>query len=503
MATQVPDQDPRNQYTATAGQTVFPYTFLIYESDSLDVVQNNVTLQLGIDYTVSGVGNENGGNVTLLNPAAQDDFITITRNMDFDRETDYQDSGQFLAETVNIDFNRLWLAAQQLRSSSGLNMSLDPNDDLSGINIPFYLPLKSVRAGQALGFDASGNPTAVPILQAGTSDANFVFYTTLDGGTISVQAGIANLETALRSYNIVGTDTGTADNYEIQFSLGLESLQYLPGERVTFIPNDANTTTTPVMKVSNLPNRNMKNIDGSNLPVGFIDPSRGYYTFIYDGSEFLFEDCTTAFGDNVEIPTIEFSDLPSGTEGNYLVYDNTGTLSESTQPYRDWVNFFSQELTSGTSLEVPDIPSSATKIEIMFNSVTAGSTFVDMQIGYGSAPITYVTDLSAYLGTYYQVSAAGDANIVWTGAAKTVVSPDSAGRSHATINLSKFNDGSDTWFIDSSSVFDAGTNEFITKSMGRVDSAFLPAPLSALKFDTGAAFTGGFVSVNVYCNEDV
>lgn len=503
MATQVPDQDPRNQYTATAGQTVFPYTFLIYESDSLDVVQNNVTLQLGIDYTVSGVGNENGGNVTLLNPAALDDFITITRNMDFDRETDYQDSGQFLAETVNIDFNRLWLAAQQLRSSSGLNMSLDPNDDLSGINIPFYLPLKSVRAGQALGFDASGNPTAVPILQAGTSDANFVFYTTLDGGTISVQAGIANLETALRSYNIVGTDTGTADNYEIQFSLGLESLQYLPGERVTFIPNDANTTTTPVMKVSNLPNRNMKNIDGSNLPVGFIDPSRGYYTFIYDGSEFLFEDCTTAFGDNVEIPTIDFSDLPSGTEGNYLVYDNTGTLSESDQPYRDWVNFFSQELTSGTSFDVTNIPSSATKIEIIFNSLQSGN--INLQLGYGQAPITYITDPLAYDGDFYQVTSTNDSVTSWSDSALNIaVGRTSNDRNHSKVNLSKYEQGgSVTWNIDSTGTFDNGTNEFLFNSSGRVIDSFIPAPISALRFTATSAFQSGFVYINVYCNEDV
>jgi hypothetical protein len=55
MTTQVPDQDPRNQYTATSGQTVFPYTFLTTDEDDLAVEKNGVLLTITIDYTVSGV----------------------------------------------------------------------------------------------------------------------------------------------------------------------------------------------------------------------------------------------------------------------------------------------------------------------------------------------------------------------------------------------------------------------------------------------------------------
>jgi hypothetical protein len=46
----------RNQYTATAGQTVFAYTFEVYNKNDLVVLQNGTTLSEGTNYTVSCAG---------------------------------------------------------------------------------------------------------------------------------------------------------------------------------------------------------------------------------------------------------------------------------------------------------------------------------------------------------------------------------------------------------------------------------------------------------------
>ena len=62
----VADNTSRNQYTATSGQTVFAYTFEIVDKSHIVVLQNGVTLSEGTDYTVSVVGNDSGGNVTLM-----------------------------------------------------------------------------------------------------------------------------------------------------------------------------------------------------------------------------------------------------------------------------------------------------------------------------------------------------------------------------------------------------------------------------------------------------
>ena len=97
----------RNQYTATSGQTVFPYTFEIFDKGDVVVLKNGTALSEGTNYTVSGVGNDNGGNITLTVGATTGDILTLYRDMAYQRLTDYQTSGDFLAQEVNDDFDRI------------------------------------------------------------------------------------------------------------------------------------------------------------------------------------------------------------------------------------------------------------------------------------------------------------------------------------------------------------------------------------------------------------
>ena len=153
----------RNQYTATAGQTVFAYTFEVYDKDDLVVLQNSTTLSEGSNYTVSGVGNDSGGNITLVVGAAAGDVITIYRDMALERTTDYQNSGDFLAAEVNEDFDRLWLAIQQNATTDSRSVR-KPVLDLDSINME--LPVASGRSHRLLGFDSTGAVEAVDYLKA-------------------------------------------------------------------------------------------------------------------------------------------------------------------------------------------------------------------------------------------------------------------------------------------------------------------------------------------------
>ena len=153
----------RNQYTATAGQTVFAYTFEVYDKNDLVVLQNSTTLSEGSNYTVSGVGNNSGGNITLAVGATAGDIITIYRDMALERTTDYQNSGDFLAAEVNEDFDRLWLAIQQNATTDSRSVR-KPVLDLDSINME--LPVASGRSHRLLGFDSTGAVEAVDYLKA-------------------------------------------------------------------------------------------------------------------------------------------------------------------------------------------------------------------------------------------------------------------------------------------------------------------------------------------------
>jgi hypothetical protein len=135
----------------------------VYDKDDLVVLKNSTTLSEGSNYTVSGVGNDNGGNITLAVGATAGDVITIYRDMALNRTTDYQNSGDFLASEVNEDFDRLWLAIQQNATSDSRSVK-KPVTDLSSINME--LPVASGRSHRLLGFDSTGAVEAVDYLKA-------------------------------------------------------------------------------------------------------------------------------------------------------------------------------------------------------------------------------------------------------------------------------------------------------------------------------------------------
>ncbi|MBH2771207.1 hypothetical protein I5L29_02540 [Serratia marcescens] len=107
----VPNQTPYNIYTANGLTTVFPYEFYLLNAGDLAVSLNGSVITSG--YTISGVGNVDGGEVLFLTPPANGVTVMLERMIPTYRLTDYQDNGDLLADTVNKDFDRLWMAIQQ------------------------------------------------------------------------------------------------------------------------------------------------------------------------------------------------------------------------------------------------------------------------------------------------------------------------------------------------------------------------------------------------------
>ena len=173
----VADNTSRNQYTATSGQTVFAYTFEIVDKDDIVVLKNGATLSEGTNYTVSNVGNDNGGNVTLTAGATAGDILTLYRDMPYSRTQNYTNSGDFLASEVNSDFDNLWLAGEQTNRSFSQSIRKPITDSDS---ISMELPEAANRAGKYLQFDSTG---AVGVTPGGASSSLSRQQFTGDGST--------------------------------------------------------------------------------------------------------------------------------------------------------------------------------------------------------------------------------------------------------------------------------------------------------------------------------
>lgn len=113
----IADLPPRVQYTATAGQTEFPYTFPIFQDADLVIDVDGSVKTLSDDYTVSGATDDTGGYVTFTSPLAGGEIVTIYRDTVIERTSDFPQNGPWFSDATNDDFDRLTVIAQELRQA--------------------------------------------------------------------------------------------------------------------------------------------------------------------------------------------------------------------------------------------------------------------------------------------------------------------------------------------------------------------------------------------------
>lgn len=137
------------RYASNGVATVYAIPFLLLDAADLQVTLNGVLVTTG--FTLSGIGNPTSSCTFSVAPTGD---LLFQQMVPFQRLADYQINGDFLAQTVNRDFDRLWLAVKQLNrdSSRALTVSL-----LEPEGIP-PLPIMAVRSLKILAFDADGNP---------------------------------------------------------------------------------------------------------------------------------------------------------------------------------------------------------------------------------------------------------------------------------------------------------------------------------------------------------
>lgn len=133
----VPAQDPVSLHTGNGVSTVFGYQFLVALAADLVVKVAGVTKVKDVDYTISWLGNEAGGDVTFISGApASGASIILQRDIALVRTTDYQYAGDFNADVVNPDFDRLWMAAQGIKAEVNRSIRVAPDSPPVDLELP-------------------------------------------------------------------------------------------------------------------------------------------------------------------------------------------------------------------------------------------------------------------------------------------------------------------------------------------------------------------------------
>lgn len=203
--------DLREEYTATAGQTVFSFDFRVFADTDLNVYQTasgsafNDSTDLITAYSVSRNANQDlspGGSITLNTGATLNDRITIVSAIPETRTTDYQDGGVFDPDIVDDDFDRVVSIAKQASAKASRAM-LSPESEQNAGDLP--LPDSSTRATKALGFDSNGDPT-VSATTLDQIDATVLAVGAAGASPVTTRKFKIEYADGASSFGITGTD---------------------------------------------------------------------------------------------------------------------------------------------------------------------------------------------------------------------------------------------------------------------------------------------------------
>ncbi|AXH71887.1 MAG: tail fiber protein [Caudoviricetes sp.] len=167
---QVPISGP---YTANGSTTQFAYQFYVLLATDIDVFVGGVKKLLNTDYTVTQVGNTQGGNVVMTVAPASGLEVIIKRNTPFTRQTDYADNGDLLADVLNADIDRLWLALQEINANFGSSISRPVGGNWTAQNLRLTMLADGTQPQDAVTFNQlyTVNGNAAAAAQAAATSA--------------------------------------------------------------------------------------------------------------------------------------------------------------------------------------------------------------------------------------------------------------------------------------------------------------------------------------------
>ena len=126
-------------YTGNGSTTAFPFSFKVFSTAEVTVVQTNLslvetTLTLGTNYTVALNANQNsnpGGTVNMVSAPASGFLITLTSSLGYTQTLDLTNQGGFYPSTINDALDRATIQIQQLNEQVGRSVKVNISSSVS------------------------------------------------------------------------------------------------------------------------------------------------------------------------------------------------------------------------------------------------------------------------------------------------------------------------------------------------------------------------------------
>jgi len=151
-------------FNGDGSTTVFAYSFKVFDESDLTVILRasdgtETTQTISTQYSVSGVGDAGGGNVTMVTAPASGEQLTILREQPLTQGLDLVPNDPFPANSIEESLDKLTFIDQRLNEKIDRALVFSAADIVGDAT----LPVKETRIGRVLAFnETTGNPQAGP-----------------------------------------------------------------------------------------------------------------------------------------------------------------------------------------------------------------------------------------------------------------------------------------------------------------------------------------------------
>ena len=156
----VSSTNTKNSYSGNGSTTVFAYTFKIFDDDDITVIlrtdaTGGETVQTKTtDYTVSGVGNAGGGNITFGTAPASGITVVLIRETAQTQTTDYTPNDPFPAASHEDALDKLTLIVQDQQEELDRSIKVSRTNTITS---PEFTVGATDRANRIFAFDSNGD----------------------------------------------------------------------------------------------------------------------------------------------------------------------------------------------------------------------------------------------------------------------------------------------------------------------------------------------------------
>lgn len=352
--------------TANGVTTVFPYNFTLLSTNDLVVTVAGVVVTTG--FTVSGVGNSAGGNITFSVAPANGAEVLRKRVVSLTRSTDYQYVGSLSSEVLDADFDRLWLAMQQVDTKSGLIPTL-PVNSYPGVSFELPAPLANgywrwnatATAIEYVTFlDTQATPVtpyaAALVLSANAAAARAILAT----------PSVTEMNAAISAAETISASSQPA--YIEQFISGLFGRGMLTAEAINVVTEQALTATAAAGAIT------LACTDATNFTVG------GCVTVKHDNGKYGTYFVSAKTSNNIDIrPSLRFACVTAAARIERTWYNRA-------HPGKFYMRELAQRIAHSTELDAA-MPSGG---RVLYTNLSSNpNTREDTIVSVGGATVQY------------------------------------------------------------------------------------------------------------------